>query len=174
MPRHRLDLTITDRESVAERVKRFLAGIEQPLVSIELTGQNRAWSFYGFYQVGRSIETILLPRLSSESSLTPSAGDDRRPVPPLGLEFSHGNGFCCATPRHAAFPASSSKCQPAPPALVRARGFAGLVQPGHVHLTVVSAADSGSSITRLPLTEIGGGSATRGKARTAPVQYRCE
>jgi hypothetical protein len=54
MPRHRLDLTITDRESVAERVKRFLAGIEQPLVSIELTGQNRAWSFYGFYQVGRS------------------------------------------------------------------------------------------------------------------------
>ena len=51
MPRHKLDLTITDPESAAESVKRFLSGIEQPIVSIELTAQNRAWSFFGVYQV---------------------------------------------------------------------------------------------------------------------------
>jgi len=54
VPRHTLNLTIIDAESAAESVRRFLAGIEQPLVSIEPTAQTRAWSFYGFYQVGRS------------------------------------------------------------------------------------------------------------------------
>ena len=41
MPRHTLNLTIIDAESVAASVKRFLAGIEQPIVSIELTAQNQ-------------------------------------------------------------------------------------------------------------------------------------
>jgi hypothetical protein len=53
MPHHTLDLMIKDAESVAESVKQFLGGIEQPLVSIELTAQNRVWSFYGFYYVSR-------------------------------------------------------------------------------------------------------------------------
>jgi len=74
MPRHKLDLTITDPESAAESVKRFLSGIEQPIVSIELTAQNRAWSFYGFYQWAGRIETILLPTLSSDLRLSPWAG----------------------------------------------------------------------------------------------------
>lgn len=38
MPHHPLDLIIIDTESDAESIKRFLAGIEGPLASIELTG----------------------------------------------------------------------------------------------------------------------------------------
>ena len=41
MPRHKLDLTIADPEDVAESIKTFLAGIKQPIVSIELNAQNR-------------------------------------------------------------------------------------------------------------------------------------
>jgi hypothetical protein len=63
MPRHTLDLTITDAESVAGSVKRFLAGIEQPLVSIELTAQDRRWSFYGFYQVTRLDRDLLATKI---------------------------------------------------------------------------------------------------------------
>jgi hypothetical protein len=52
MPRHTLTLIVTDAESVADSVKRFLAGIERPLVSIELSTQDHSRSFYGVYNVG--------------------------------------------------------------------------------------------------------------------------
>lgn len=63
MPHQTLDLTIKDAESAAERVKQFLGGIEQPLVSIELTAQDRVWSFYGFYNVRRLDRHLLAAKI---------------------------------------------------------------------------------------------------------------
>jgi hypothetical protein len=63
MPHHSLDLTIKDAESAAEAVKQFLDGIEQPLVSIELSAQDWLWSFYGFYQVTRLDRDLLATKI---------------------------------------------------------------------------------------------------------------
>jgi hypothetical protein len=71
MPHHSLDLTIKDAESAAEAVKQFLDGIEQPLVSIELSAQDQVWSFYGFYNVTRLDRDLLAAKVVKQIITVP-------------------------------------------------------------------------------------------------------
>jgi hypothetical protein len=72
MPHHIFFLPLVDANSINDNVKRFLADIEAPLVSIEISTQSHIRSSYGFYDIASAdpdrVATKVTRRIMAVSS----------------------------------------------------------------------------------------------------------